>query len=173
VKLSILSALAALLTGCGSSPKPAPVIVPDHPGTSVPLVYPILLLGMEVPNIIVMESEERLTTTTRAMSLDFPTHRIIDSSGALFEAKRSTPVGHVVSAWSDMVGNQPYRIFIEMKPLKHVDVEKAREMVLEVVRNPRNELSEPPYRESSEAAVKSYRTLPDLIEGCAHTNRWY
>ena len=87
--------------------------------------------------------------------------------------KRSTPVGHVTSGWSDMAGNQPFRIFLDMKMVKRVDVEKAREMVLGAVRNPRNELSKPDYLASSEVAIKSYRTLAELIEGCAHTNRWY
>jgi hypothetical protein len=172
VKLSIFSALTALLTGCGSPPK-IPAAAPDRPGTSVLLTYPVLLLDIDGPDITVKDSEERLTTTTKASGIDYPSHRIIDSSGGLYEVKRSTPVGHVASGWSDMVGNQPFRIFLDMKMVKRVDVEKAREMVLGAVRNPRNQLSKPDYLASSEAAVKSYRTLAELIEGCAHTNRWY
>jgi hypothetical protein len=172
VKLSILSALTALLTGCGSSPRPVPVIVPDHPGTSLPLAYPILLLGQDVPTIIVFDSDEKLTTTTKASGFYYPDYLVIDSTGGLYKVKSSTPVGRVVSSWSDMVGNQPFRVFLEMKMVKHVDVEKARELVLEVVRNPRNDLSKPAYRPAAEAAVKSYRTLQELIAGCVSTNEW-
>jgi hypothetical protein len=146
--------------------------VPDRVGTSVQLSYPILLLGTDSPEIAVIESELALTTTTQSSSLIYTAQRIIDSKGGLYEVKTATPIGEVRSAWKDM-GTSPYRVFLEMRFRKQVGVEDVRNMVLDNVQSPRNQLSRPPERlRKAVEAVRSYRNLGELIAGCAKQSSW-
>ena len=165
--MKILGALA-LLVGCGPR-KAAP---PDHPGTSIPLAYPILLLGTEVPDITVVDTEAAFTTTSKSSSLMYTALQIVDSKGALYKVDTATPMGDVGSAWKDL-GTKNYRVFLDMKFRKTISVDDARKMVLENVRSPRNQLSRPPERlRTAVAAVESYRTLDQLIAGCANQSDW-
>ena len=169
--MRILSALTALLTGCNSSPKVT--VAPDHPGTLFPLAYPILLLGNDVPVITVIDTETQFTTTTVASSMIYTTDRIVDSAGKLYAVNHVGAAGKMPSPWKGM-GNVPYRLFWDLKAMKPVDTEQARQMVLERVRNPRNQLSRPPERlRSAEEAIRGYRTLQELIAGCATQSDWY
>jgi hypothetical protein len=137
--LKILSALATLLVGCSPRKLPAP----DKPGTSIQLSYPILLIGTESPQITVVDTELALTTTTQSSSLTYTAQKIIDSKGGLYEVKTAIPVGKVPSSWRDM-GTRPYRVFLEMTFRKKVNLDDARNMVLDNVRSPRSQLSRPP-----------------------------
>ena len=166
--LEILGALAALLTSC-SAPKTA---APEKPGTSLQLSYPVLLIGTDAPTLNVFETERQLTTTTKSSSLIYSVQQIVDSKGGLYAIKKAIPVGEVQGVWRDM-GTSPYRVFLECKLLKRVDLEQTREMVLATVRSPRSELSRPPERLSMAVGhIRSYRTLDELIAGCRQTLDW-
>ena len=176
ISIRSLSALAALLTGCGAPSKPQPKaqpFVPERPGTSLPVSYPILVLGMDVPHIRVFETEEPITTTSRSSSLLYANLKLIDSAGGLYDVGRDYPVGKVPSSWSDMIGIQTYRIFIELKFEKKLNVDKAREMVQGVAMSSRSDLGRTPEdRERVQKRLAGYRTLAELIEGCKDTNAW-
>lgn len=166
--LKFLSALGALITGC-ASPKP---LVPDRAGTSIPLTYPALLIGTEVPTLNVYGSEMELTTTQVSTGLSYPVQQIIDSSGNYYVVSRSAPFGKVKSVWLDM-GTTPYRVFLELKLKKHVNLEQARKMVLEAVRSPRaGWVKDPVALQKAVRWVQSYRSIGDLIAGCRTDWPW-
>jgi hypothetical protein len=171
--LKIFGALATLLAGCSpSKPPSASVPPPGKPGVSVPLSFPILLLGTDVPNISVSKTEEQFTTTSASSGFYYADSIIIDSTGAWYDVKRATPVGDVPSVWSRM-GMVQYRVFVEVKLRKKATVDEARNMVLANVRNPRNQLSSPPERlRSATAALDSYRAIAELIGGCNSQSGW-
>jgi hypothetical protein len=173
--LRIFTALAAFLTGCSPSKQSAssaPVPPPDKPGISVALSFPTLLLGTDVPDISVFKTEEQLTTTSVASGFYYTDYIIIDSAGNWYDVKRASPVGEVPNAWNRM-GHVPYRVFLDVKLRKKVGVDEARNMVLANVRNPRNQLSEPPERlRSATATLESYRSIAQLIDGCDNQSGW-
>jgi hypothetical protein len=141
-------------------------------GTSVPLSYPILLLGTEAPDITVFETELAFTTTSQSSSLAYTLQQIIDSRGGSYEVKTATPIGEVPGVWRDM-GTTRYRVFLDMKFRKRVSVDDARKMVLNIVRSPRSQLSRPPERlRNTVGSLQSYRTLDELIAGCATQSGW-
>ena len=172
--LKIFGALAALLSGC-SPTKPQPAAStppPDKPGVSVALAYPILLLGTDVPNIVVRKNEGEFTTTSVATGFAYPDYWVIDSAGAWYDVKKATPVGEVPSPWNRM-GHVPYRVFVDVKLRKQVTVDEARNMVLVNVRNPRNDFVSVPERlRNTTAALAGYRTIAQLIDGCDHQSGW-
>jgi hypothetical protein len=172
--LKIFGALAAFLTGCSPS-KPsasAPAPPPDRPGLSIPISFPILLLGTDVPKISVSKSEEQFTTTSYASGVSYYDYIIIDSSGNWYDVKRAAPFGDVPSVWNRM-GMVQYRVFVEVKLRKHVTVDEARNMVLVNVRNPRNDFIQVPERlRNTTAALESYRTIAQLIAGCDSQSGW-
>ena len=88
-----------LLTGCRSA-KPSAPSAPSSPGTSVKLVYPVVLIGQG--SLTVRDDELTLTTTTLASGLNFLERRIVDSTGAVYEIKSSAAVDPASPWWRDM-----------------------------------------------------------------------
>jgi hypothetical protein len=159
----------ALLTGCSSSKAPPP----DKPGSSLPLAYPVLLLGNDAPLLAVFDAEPALTTTTKSSSLFYAAQQIIDSTGALYAIKKVTPVSEVHSVWRDM-GTSPYSVFLQIKLLRRVNLQQAKNLVLEVVRSPRSDWSQPPQHLNNVVAhVQSNRSLQELILDCKATSDWH
>ena len=167
--MKLLGALFTLLSGC-TSPKPPPA--PGKAGTSIQLAYPILLLSTLSPDITVFENEERLTTTTQSSSFNPLTQQIIDSNGGLYSVKKATPVSEMRGVWRDM-GTSSYRLFLEIKLDKQIDIGQAKHMVLESVRSPSSDWNQPPDRlKRTIERVQSYPTLADLIARCSKTWEW-
>jgi hypothetical protein len=130
------------------------------------------MIGTEVPTISVYDKEEDLTTTSVSTNPFYTAAHIVDSGGRLYKIGKDTPIGDSGSVWRDM-GTRRYRLFLEVKFLKNVNVEQTRKMVLDMVRSPRGQLSRPPERLGKAVAhVESYRTLGELIEGCRDTLAW-
>jgi hypothetical protein len=166
---AIVALLSEVLTGCGSPNAPPP----DKPGSSLPLAYPVLLLGNDAPLISVFDTEPALTTTTKSSSLFYAAQQIIDSNGTLYAIKKVTPVSEVHSVLRDM-GTSPYSVFLEIKLLKRVDLQQAKNLVLEVVRSPRSDWSHPPQHLNNVVAhIQSNRSLQELILDCKSTSEWH
>lgn len=174
-RVKLFGALAALLTGCATPKKeaPEPAFVPDKPGTSIMLSYPIMLLETEPSNVRYFDNEEDFTTTKRSSNLTYTEQRIIDSGGGLFSVQKALPVGKVVSGWRDM-GTTPYRVYLVMKREKTVTFEQAKKMVLDVLGGPRSNWNDSPeILAKSVAHVEEYRTLPELIAGAETPWKWW
>jgi hypothetical protein len=130
-----------------------------------------MAFGRETSFIRVFPSEEQFTTTRGYSDTFYQTQEVIDSQGRLYA------VGHVVPfdkppSWRDM-GTSPYRVFVETKFERTIDVETARKIVSDLVRNPRSywEGAPEPVNRALEH-VKSFRSLSELIEGCSHYYDW-
>lgn len=86
-------------------------------------------------------------------------------------------LGRVVSfgkrpSWRDM-GTSPYRVFVETKLEKTIDLEAARKIVSDLVRAPRSYWEGSPDRVSRALEyVQSYRSLNELIKGCSNYYDW-
>jgi hypothetical protein len=162
------TALFSMLAGCGGS-KPQP---PRAPGTSIKLAYPVLLAGGESPTIRVEDDEVSLTTTRAASGAVYMNLKLIDSAGTLYEVVRESQPEGRPSSWRDM-GTSNYRVHLELKRVKTVNVDQGREMVLDVIRAPRSLWSL--YPEGTRVAaerVGAFRTVPELIEGCRRASEW-
>lgn len=142
LKLMRLSALLGLLTACGQKPG-----VPEGPGTSAKLVYPVLAVGER--RVLVRDDELALTSTTAASGINFLVATLIDSSGARYTVRKVTDFGRK-SAFLDM-GTTPYRVFLDLKSEGKVDVGKAKAVVL---------------AEEPEAEIGGVASLAELIEAC-------
>ena len=117
-------------------------------------------------------NEADLTTTQVSTGRAYTEQKVIDSNGDLYAIKKDTAIGGVPSVWRDM-GTKSYRVFLEMKLVERVNLEQVRNMVREQVRSPRNQTSRPPERlRKVEGHIQSYRTLQELIAGCAKQWEW-
>jgi hypothetical protein len=150
-----LSVVLSLLTGC--KPKPEPV--PDHPGTSLPLVYPVVLV--EHKRIQVSDDELRFTTTTAATGPAFFGARVIDSAGGIFEIRNVTPFGRKAFIL-DAVGTNHYRVHLAMKALPGADLRRAKQIVLEGADEP----------DKAKPIIEAQTNITELIEACRTSWKW-
>lgn len=150
-----LSVVLSLLTGC----RPKPELVPERPGTSLPLVYPVVLV--ENKRIRVSDDELRLTTTTTASGPAYFGARVIDSAGAIFEILNVTPFGKKAFIL-DAVGTVPYRVHLAMKKLRQADLPRAKQIVLEAADEP----------SKARPVIESQANITELIEACRTSWKW-
>lgn len=106
-----LTAILSLLSGCVSKPAAEPK-PPTAPGTSHPLVYPVLLVDSH--RMHVRPSEERLTSSTVASGLAYKEYALIDATGARFSITGVTEFGRK-SVILDM-GTSRFRLYLQLKP---------------------------------------------------------
>lgn len=158
-------AVVALLTGCGSKPQ-----APAKPGTSIELRYPVVLAGGG-STIAVRDSELNLTTTTGASGLNYTELQIIDSAGGLYAVRKTTSLDRPHS-WQDL-GTSQYRVHLELRRIRNVDVEQFRQILLEVVRAPGSAWNFSPEAQAKAAArIQGFDTLAGLIAGCGNSWGW-
>src|SRR5713101_3741719 len=106
-KITMISALISLLTGCARRPAEPP----KGPGVSAPLSYPVLLAGDR--NLVVKDDEESLTTTTVASGLNFPQFKVIDSDGMEYSIRKVTEFGKQSILLN--MGTKQFRVFLELE----------------------------------------------------------
>ncbi len=161
-----LSVALSLLTGCRVQPE-AP---PDKPGTSLPLTYPVLLFAKN--RIEVVNTEERLTTTTGASGPAYQELQIVDSAGLQFEVQKVTTFGK--KSWMLDMGTGQYRVHLKMKRLRQLDLQRVKQMVLEVVREPNSTWREYPNGvQVATTIVEGSQTLGSLMEACRTSWNWH
>ncbi len=116
----VFTALLSFLTGCATKP-----VEPTKPGVSVPLRYPVVLIGQG--RVVVKEDELNLTTTTVASGLNFPEFVVFDSGGAKYSIAKVTEFGRK-SVILDM-GTTPYRVFLPLKSEGTLSLAQAKALV--------------------------------------------
>jgi len=168
IRIMKLTALFSLLTGCGASKSEAP----PGPGTSIKLQYPVLLAGGESSTIRVVGDEETLTTTKLSAGAVYMNLRIIDAGGNLYEVVKETQPDGRSPAWRDL-GTSSYRVHLELKRLRSVNLDQAKQVVIEVIQSPRSLWSlYPGGAKVATDKVRLFETLAALIEGCRRAWEW-
>jgi hypothetical protein len=118
-----LSALFSFLPGC--APKP-----PKGPGTSVPLQYPVLLLGQH--RVVVKPDEFKLTSTNIASGLNFEEFTLIDAAGRQFSIPRVTEFGKT-SGLFDM-GTARFHVYLHLKSAGQPSLADLKSLVKQMIR---------------------------------------
>ena len=157
----MLSALLSFLAGCAAKPKAAPDPPPTGPGTSIPLVYPVVLAADR--RLMVRNDEESLTTTTVSSGLYYTEFLYIDSAGMQYSVTRVTEFGRK-PAWRDM-GTSPFRVFLQMQAKGKIPLEKAKPIVLESATKP-DELVDAQSKAIASRRIGNARSFAELIEVC-------
>lgn len=160
--------LSLLISHFGCSPKPAPAPLPEKPGTTYPLVYPVLQISER--DTRVSEDEESLTTTRVSSGMSWRELHIIDSSGSLYEVTRVTDFGRK-AAWLDM-GTSPYRVFLDLTPPKKIALEKVKAYLITVLKFQDKTGLFPDALEVGTPKVQNCPSLPALIDMCRRTWEW-
>jgi hypothetical protein len=165
-RITMLSALFSLLTGCARKPAETP---PAAPGVSVTLSYPVLLAGER--KLVVKDDELGLTTTTVASGLNFPEYKVIDSAGTAYSVLKTTDFGRK-SAFTDM-GTTPFRVFLEMKSDGKIDLSKAKTLALGAALHPHGVVSGTDHgAEMATRAIQGTQSVAELIQVCRKTWEW-
>ena len=153
-----------LLSGC--APKQAVQAVPTEPGTSLPLAYPVVLVGEHT--VTVRDDMQTLVSASLSSGISFKARRIIDSTGAIFEVKRETVVGDTKPWWSDM-GTSQQSHYLELVKARDSGLAAARKLVLDEVRSPQSVWEGNP---QAVARVESFSTISEFIAGCSESWKW-
>lgn len=144
----------------------------ENPETSVPIAYPLVGLGLQAPDIHVIASEDEFTTTSMDTSFYPADGHYFDSAGGVYSVLQVIKMDKPPFWLTDM-GRTRYRIFVKLKREKTIDLKQAREMVLEILKNPRSSWAySPESLQHSVAAVGGFRTLAELAEGCKESWKW-
>ena len=148
LRVMILSSLLGMLTGCASEPP-----VPTKPGVSLPVVYPVVLIGQG--RVVVKGNELDFTTTTVASGLNFPEFALLDSAGARFSIGKVTDFDRK-STILDM-GTTPYRVYLPLKGEGSLTLPAARALVT---------------GGKSVPAAENAKSMRELIEVCRTSWEW-
>jgi hypothetical protein len=164
-KITMISALISLLTGCARRPSEPP----KGPGVSAPLSYPVLLAGDR--NLVVNDDEESLTTTTVASGLNFPQFKVIDSDGMEYSIRKVTEFEKQSTLLN--MGTKPFRVFLEMEDDGKVSLATAKNLVLGVALDPNGLVSSTPHgAQIATQTIQSVQSLAELIQVCRKTWEW-
>jgi hypothetical protein len=158
--VAVLLVLASL-HGCKPDTPP-----PTRPGVSIPLSYPVLLIGQS--SLDVRDSQEALTSIPGASSLNLVERWILDSEGRLFDVKRALLVeGQRSIAWD--MGTSARHYFVEVSLPRRPAWSEIEALVLEQVRSPAGIWA------GDERAVRRVRSLRDagaLIDASREAWNW-
>lgn len=158
--VAVLLALASLL-GCKPDAPP-----PARPGVSIPLSYPVLLIGQS--SLDVRDSQEALTSIPGASSLNLVERRILDAEGRLYEVNRALLVEGQRSIVWDM-GTSARHYFVEVSSPRRPAWSEIEALVLEQVRSPAGIWA------GDDRAVRRVRSLRDagaLIDASRESWNW-
>jgi hypothetical protein len=154
--------VVALLTGCRSKQ----AAVANDPGTSIPLAYPVVLIGQG--QVTVRDDEVSLTSASMASGLSFMERKIVDSAGAIYEVQQATTVGKTASWLRDM-GTSQRRYYLELQKSRAAGLDGIKRLVIEQVESPQGV-----WRGDAKAIarVRGFSTVADLIAGCRTSWEW-
>jgi hypothetical protein len=161
-RIAMLSALLSLLTGCGRKPAP-PQPLPDKPGVSIALSYPVLLVGerdLKVKN----DAASLITTSVANGGEYYVAYRFIDSAGNEYAPQKATAFGRK-SAWLDM-GRTPYEVFLELKLKGRISLAKAKADALAAAIEAGPAVIGPDGKEIATANIGATNSFPELMEAC-------
>jgi len=164
---SALARLAALVVAFASSGALADKPGSAHrPGTSIPLAFPVLLIGQG--SLDVRDSVEALVAVRGHSSLNLVERRILDSRGRLFDVKHAELLASRSSFLLSM-GNNDQLFFLDLKELPTPTIAQARRLAIAELRAPNSS-----YRESRAAVddVEARQSVPALIEAARDKAGW-
>ncbi len=153
--------LLLLLAACQPASPPT-----ANPGVSLPLTYPVLLIGQN--DLEVRDTEEELITIFGHSSLNLVERVILDSDGRLFEVVDSVPEPGGKSWWQDL-GNRSRRYEVTVKERRKQDWPKIRQLLLEQVNSPNSVWSGDA---RAVAKVESLTSPAEAIEACRTPWEW-
>ncbi len=152
-----LGLLFSLLTGCPTKP-------PTAPGTSAPLVYPVLLFSEN--NLNVYNDESALTTTRAATGIPYTLYTILDSSGAQFAIQKVTDFDNQ-SGFLNM-GTKSYCIFLQLKSKGAPNLDKAKDTLKATT----HRYDQVQNKNAADVAIDGAKSYRELIEMCGHPWDW-
>jgi len=158
----IAAALLSLLPLTGCTPKSSA----PAPGVSVPLAYPVLLIGQR--SLDVRDSEEELISIRGASSLNLMERVLLDSEGRLFAVARAEPAAGAKPILLDM-GTSPRRHAVEIRERPKPSFAEIRSLVLEQVSDPASVWAGDP---RAVEKVRSLSSVGELIEACREAWNW-
>ena len=158
-----LAPLLALLSAISCTASEPP---PTTAGVSLPLAYPVLLIGQA--SLDVRDSEAALTSITGASSLNLNERTILDSSGRLYVVTRAVPIAGQKSPMWDM-GTSARLFAVTVEDKGRIPWRDVQDLVLAEVKKPTSTWA------GHERAVRRVEALSDvksLIEACRETWTW-
>lgn len=130
-----------------------------------------MVLAGDGRTIAVRDSELSLTTPTGASGLNYAELQIKDSAGGLYVVRKTTSLDRPHS-WQDL-GTSQYRVHLELRRIRSVDVEQARQLLLDVVCTPGSAWTfSPEAQAKTTTRIRGFRTLAELMEGCGKSWEW-
>ncbi len=171
---SAMSLLALLLQLTGCAPKEAASAARSTtPGPNLTLTYPVIVYSQESLHIAVRDDAESLTSTSILRQTDLHKMGVIDANGTLYAVTESHAVPRVPNYFEDSTGNKRYRVSMQLKEVRRVDLPEAKRLLLEVVRNPKSYWNDS--LDGNGVAVKTVEraaSLAELTEACRNTAGW-
>jgi hypothetical protein len=152
-----LGLLFSLLTGC--APKP-----PAAPGTSAPLVYPVLLFTED--KLKVYKDESALTTTRAATGIAYTLYTILDSAGVQYAILKVTDFDNQ-SGFLNM-GTKSYRIFLQLKSKGTPSLDKAKATLKATTLG----YDQVQNKSAADEAIGGAKTYRELVEMCGRPWDW-
>jgi hypothetical protein len=149
--MRLIAALFSLLSLTGCKPRSR---LPEAPGVSVKLAYPVLLIGQS--SVDVRDSEEALISVTGASSLNLNERIILDSDGRLYKVKHAAPVsGQSSPMWS--MGTKSRLFYVEVAEQARPAWAEIQRLVLEQIPG---------------APVREFREIKELVEASRASWNW-
>lgn len=152
-----LGFLFSLLTGCLTKS-------PSGPGTSTPLVYPVVLF--QDRDFHLRMDEERLTTTTIASGLNYLELHILDSSGARYSIRKVTNLDNHSGFFN--MGTASDRVFLHLKSEGKLTLDQAKSTIKAVAaRHPQVQNTK-----AADQEIGGAKNFRELVEMCGHPWDW-
>ncbi|HLK61904.1 MAG TPA: hypothetical protein VKU19_00595 [Bryobacteraceae bacterium] len=154
-RITMLSTVLWLLGGCVGK---RPAAVPEGPGLSIPVTFPVILVGDR--NVVVKEDEQSLITTTVASGLNFPQFQMLDAAGVRYSIHKVTEFGRR-SLLRDL-GTGQYQVYLDLKREGQLSLDRAQAIVLDAA----------PNRNAAAERIRAVRSFSGLIEQCRKSWEW-
>ena len=166
-----LLSLLLWLGGCkqkAQTPTAAPAAGPD-----VNLQYPVIIFSRTRHLIEVRTDAKELTTTTVLRNDIFDGMQLVDSSNSLYVVQSQRPAEKVPGWFKDSTGNTPYRIEMHLKFSRKVSLDEAKQLLLEVIKDPQSYWSQSHYGNGTAVKkVQGAKSLSELIKACRESSKW-
>ena len=152
-----LGLLFSMLTGCFTK-------TPSGPGTSVPLVYPVLLF--QERDFHLRTNEERLTSTTASSGVNFLELHILDSSGARYSIRKVTNLDNRSGFFN--MGTASDRVFLHLKSEGKLTLDQAKSTIKATAARH----AQVQNANAADQEIGGAKNFRELIEMCGHPWDW-